>query len=256
MAGTKKIDSNTVGLTLAEEVSGDIGVLPNTPVWLPVEPNTYGEFGAQISTTVRNPITRSRQRRKGVVTDLDATVGFQSDFVQKSLYELMQGFFFADWREKPNGTPTAVTGTGYTVGSSASNYDGGAIVFAEGFTNAANNGVKVLTGTTASSIQAPGLTSESSPPAEATVTKVGAQAGAGDIGVLASGGDAELTSTTLDFTTMGLIPGEWIFIGGDAAAEKFNRQLRSSTPPQTMVLRASRPWRPTASSWTASLAPW
>lgn len=222
MAGAKKIDSNTVGLRLAEEATDDIGVLPGSPVWLPVEPNSYGEFGAQVATTARNPITRSRQRKKGVVTDLDAAAGFQSDFVQKSLYPLMQGFFFADWREKDNAEPTAVTGTGYTVGAAASGFNTNDLVFAEGFTNSVNNGLKVVTGTTGTSVQCAGLTSESSPPSGATVTKVGVQGASGDIGILVGGGDPEITSTNADFTDMGVIPGEWIFIGGDATANKYD----------------------------------
>lgn len=215
-----KIDSNLTGLRIAEEET--IGVLPTTPIWFPMEPNSYGEFGAQVSTTARNPINPSRQRRKGVVTDLDASAGFQNDFTQESLYFLMEGFFFADWREKANAAPSAVTGTAYTVGAGiGSLFAAGSLVWAEGFATLANNGLKVVTSNTSTTIVVSGLTAEASPPAGAKVTKVGVAGGAGDIGIVTSGTYPKATSTTLDFTTLGFIPGEWIFIGGDAAGDKF-----------------------------------
>jgi hypothetical protein len=138
------------------------------------------------------------------------------------MYDLMQGFMFADWREKVNTEPTAVSGTGYTVGAAASDYDANDLVFAEGFTNSGNNGLKLVTGTTGTSVQVSGLTAEASPPSGAKITKVGAQATAGDVAVDVSGSDPKLTATTLDFTDLGLIPGEWLFIGGDALANKFD----------------------------------
>ena len=64
----QKIDSNVTGLRFAEEVS--IGVLaqeeaaPSNTDWTPLEPNTYADFGGQISTVARNPINPSRQRRR------------------------------------------------------------------------------------------------------------------------------------------------------------------------------------------------
>lgn len=214
-------DSNQVGLRYAEEVLGTPGVLPGSPVWNPLEPNSYGEFGAQITTEARSTINKGRQRKKGLVTDLDASAGFQSDFVQRSLYDLMQGFMFADWREKPNAAATAVIATAYTVGAAASDFATGDLVFAEGFANSANNGLKAVTGTTGTGVQVSGLTAEASPPAGAKITRVGVTAGSGDLGVDASGDDPVLTSTALDFITLGLIPGEWLFIGGDAASNRF-----------------------------------
>lgn len=65
------------------------------------------------------------------------------------------------------------------------------------------------------------LVTDAAPAAAATMTTVGFEGAAGDIDVLASGTLPQLTSTTLDFTTLGLVPGEWIFIGGDLAAEAF-----------------------------------
>lgn len=217
-----KIDSNITGLRCADEVIGTPGVLIGSPVWKPLEPNAYGGFGPQVSLTARTPITPSRQRKKGVVTDLDATAGFQSDFVQESLYDLMQGFFFADWREKPNSNPTSVTGTAYTVPTpQGSAFAAGSLIAASGFSTPGNNGLKVVSSSTATTVVAAGLTAEASPPAGALVTKVGVQAPSGDIDLTVSGGVAVLGSSTLDFTTLGLIPGEWLFIGGDTAVTQF-----------------------------------
>ena len=217
-----KIDANLTGLRYAEEVAGTLGVLPVSPTWYPMEPNSYGEFGPQITTSARSPITPSRQRKKGVVTDLDATAGFQNDFVQESLYDLMQGFMFADWRVKPSALPSAVSGTLYTVPTGQGTpFAAGDLVWAEGFTVPGNNGLKVPTASASTTITAPGLAVEASPPAGAKLTKVGAQAGTGDVEVDVTAGVTSLTSTALDFTDLGVIPGEWLFIGGDAAATRF-----------------------------------
>lgn len=94
----------------------------------------------------------------------------------------------------------------------------GILIHARGFANSANNGTFVTEGTsTGTAIKvAPGtLTAEASPPANATLDVIGFQGASSDIEIDASG---NLTSTTLDFTTLGIVPGMWIYLPTAAEA--------------------------------------
>ena len=229
MAQRAKIDSNVTGLRYADEQSP--GILVANPVWRPLEPNSYADFGASVTTVARNPINPSRQRKKGVVTDLDASGGFTTDMTQENLQRLNARFFYADFRAQvefnseaaPNPV-TNVDGTGedFEAASGLDAFNVDDLVFAAGFTNAANNGLHVVTIAAAASLTvASDLVDEAAPPATATLTQVGVQGQAGDLDVDVTGSLPAITSTLLDFTTYNLFPGSWIFVGGDTAATAF-----------------------------------
>lgn len=148
---TKKIDSNVVGLNFAIEEC--LGQLPSNPQWQALEPNSFSDFGGELSTTERTPLSVSRQNKKGVVTDLSVKGGFNIDFTQNNLNKLLEGVFFADTRTK-------------------SEYQ---------FTGSA-----------------------------------------GDIKFAVVADVYSLTATTADFTTLGLVQGEWIFVGSDVVTERFD----------------------------------
>ena len=329
MTALKKIDSNVTGLTYAEE--DGLGLLPATPIWNPLEPNSYDNFGGQITTIARSPINSGRQRQKGVVTDLDASGGFQSDLTQENLQDILQGFFFADLRRKSDvgddrqprragtfgefedylitaiGASNDITvdsrvavsaavvagGTGYAVGDvvqvtdanatvtarfivttvaagvvtavalTLAAYTGGregrtdtdtgvgaatthisgsgddaltlTVTYGNGITwqvgdlvllagnnDIDNDGLKTVSSVTNNVVTvSETLVADAAPAAAASMTTVGFQGTAGDIDVDASASLPTLTSTTADFTTMNLIPGEWIFVGGDAVGFLF-----------------------------------
>lgn len=223
-----KIDSNATGLAIAEETIGSPKTLPGTPVWYALEPNSYSDFGGEISTVARDPINPSRQRQKGTVTDLDASGGFNHDVTQNNLTRVMQGFLFANYGEKADTAPingagitmTATTTTTYTAASGLTIFRANDLVLGQNFTNAANNGLKLLSAAASGSVTTTGNVVET-PPAAAEIQAVGFQFTSGDAVMTVSGGVATLSTTTKDLTQLALRPGEWVFIGGDGAAEKY-----------------------------------
>lgn len=148
-----KIDSNFTGLSFAEEVC--LKQLPTVasdgfdPTWYALEPNSYSDFGGDLTTVARQPISATRQRKKGTVTDLSASAGFNNDLTASNLVRLMQGFFFANARQKAstiplNGVATAIASVAssdksFNAGSGLSKFFAGHIVKSSDF-NSANNG--------------------------------------------------------------------------------------------------------------------
>lgn len=150
----RKIDSNRTGLAFAETICGRLPTVALDgfdPTWFELEPNSYDEYGGSITTTARSPISASRQRKKGVVTDLSAGGGFNMDFTRSNHNRLLQGFFFAAMREKAstaplNGDAVEVLGAvaaddTFTAADGLDVFRVGQLIKVSGFLNAANNGV-------------------------------------------------------------------------------------------------------------------
>lgn len=226
-----KVDSNLTGLRYAEEMS--LGTLPGSPVWYPLEPNSYDDFGGEISTVARNPINPSRQRKKGVTTDLDATGGFNQDLTFSNTTRLLQGFFFADAREKFNSLPlngsqvvftdVDTADDAYTAASGLpTDLIAGDLVLAEGFAEAGNNGIKTLdTASTATDIEVAEDLVNETPTAAGTLRHIGHEFASSDLDIAVVSGNAQIQSAANVLDQLGLSVGEWIFIGGDGAGEAF-----------------------------------
>lgn len=223
-----KIDSNASGLRFAEEET--LGELPGSPTWYPLEPNSYSDFGGQLKTIAREPINQSRQRKKGTITDLDASGGFNQDLTQNNMTRLLQGFMFADIREKFSSRP--MNGTAIVIGAVAAADDKfvgtlisadvlvGDLIFASGFGVASNNGLKVVTAIGSGYITiGAGLADEATPPAAAKIETVGHRLASAAFDITIVGGLPRLArvSGAFDLTTLGLIAGEWVYLGSDTA---------------------------------------
>lgn len=210
------------GATLAGGADESLG-----PVWKMLEPNSYSDFGSTINTVARNPINRTRQRRKGTATGVDATGGFTQDLTHNNTFDLLQGFCFAMARQRLttdplNGYQTAidsVSATQFIVDGAAPAFPVGSIIKASGFANAANNGVFNVSAVAGAAVSVDGNTvAEANPPAEAKLELVGFNVTGYDI-------SSDRVLIVDELASLGLIPGEWFYISGTADNDGFARAL-------------------------------
>jgi hypothetical protein len=216
----------TNNISLAYAIEETLGVLPASPTWKTLEPNGINTFGASITTVARSPISKSRQRRKGTVTDLDSAVEFDGDMTLDHFIDFVEGFMFSSLVGQVVAVPTAVTGAAtdeYTVPAMAAAIPAGHLVYARGFAVSANNGLKVVDagGTTTTVPVTTDLDDEASPPDNCELAVCGVRSAAGDLEVDVTAGVVTITSTVLDFTTLGLYAGQMVWVGGDAALNRF-----------------------------------
>lgn len=223
MATRQKIDSNETSAFYAQEES--IGVLPVTPIWYPLEPNSYDDFGGELTLLARNPINSSRQRKKGVITDLDASGGINQDFTQENFQDLLQGFMFARHRNKTQQKPTAISASAVTV-QDATAYKAGMIVAIVGSNVAANNKhYSVAADGTGTELPLAGLAVDAAPRSDARISVVGYALDGATIDV--SGVYPKLVAAGVDFVAAGLTAGEWIYVGGDGAGTSFTDEANN-----------------------------
>ncbi len=223
MAEAITIDGSATALRIAEQESET--TLGSSPTWYNLEPESYpNDFGGQLSLVQRNIISDARQNEKGVPVGLAAAAGFTQDLTFTNQSFLWEGLFFADFARKPTSNVTAVTAGGYTVpGSIEDDIEDNALIFASGFSNAANNGLKLVTSTTSGSVNVSGLVVEASPPAGAQIKVVGHQFADNDIAVAKTANNLpQLVATTQSFVPFGISQGEFIFVGDDATANRFD----------------------------------
>ena len=230
-AEVNKIDSNVTGLRIAAETT--LGVLPGSPSWYDLEPNSYTDFGGNLTLLARNPISASRKRQKGVITDLDAAGGFNQDVTFSNLSALWPGLFLSGKKTKfvrenaASDTPiTDVETTTDTVTFAAdvsTVVRAGDLHYFSGF--ASNNGLKTVASVSSAVVTySQNLTDEATVPAGAKIEHVGFQFAGDDADIARTPGSLPtLTSSAKDLTQLGLIPGEYIFIGGDTSGSSGNQ---------------------------------
>jgi len=227
-----QVRTNTVGLSHAAEDPANVGTVATPPIWVVDEPNDIGEAGQQNVFLNREPISATRQNKKGNVIDATAAVGFQTDATLYNLREYVPCFIFSksavtgatSLLAEPVRRPTSNTATEFNVPSGVV-LPVNTLVVGRGFNAVANNGLHVVNGTpSATTIPvATTLTGGNVAPADnSTVEVAGFRADSGDLAIAApANGQVVLSSTTLDFETLGLTAGQQIHIGGVEATNQF-----------------------------------
>jgi hypothetical protein len=204
------------------------GVIPTSPAIKAIRV-TSSSLSAKPTTIVSDEIRSDRQ-----VTDLNL-VGTQADGdVGAELSFLAQDDDFEEvlqsaWVSNPNIVNiaadtqiSALTATTATVAAGGAAFLAGMIALLSGFTTAGNNKAAVVASSTATTVVFPSSTfteEAGAIPVGASLRAVGVQGAASDI--VATAGPNGLSSTLLDFTTLGLVAGQWIKVGGAAAGAKF-----------------------------------
>jgi hypothetical protein len=199
------------------------------------QPNPGGlqNFYAQLNKVARDPLSKNLQSEKGDVVGLSSMPSVVHD-ANKDLFDYFAEGVYRSATKFPGGTGvgrwqvangaggvsaptvalTGVTATGYTVASGGALFTN-ILIYARGFTNPANNGLKVTSASIGTEIKTTGLVVEAAPPAGAMVEVVGYQAASGDFAINAG---QNLTSTANVLASLGLTVGQWIWIGGGTAA--------------------------------------
>lgn len=222
VAPAVKQDSNFTNLSFAFETAP--GIVDGSVVWHPLEPNSYKDFGSNVKTVARQPINASRQLKKGVVVDQDSFSGFVQDLTADNLEQIGQCFLYANLITKDELPVTDVNGTTNAYAqASGGNYVAGDIIGAKGFTDAANNGHKFVTGTPSTTVPVTDTGLVTAAGQTGIISRVGFRFATAGASIDVSGTYPKLVcaSAARIFTAMGLRPGEFIFIGGDPTAERF-----------------------------------
>jgi hypothetical protein len=221
--------SNRVQLAMVPEVTQ--GVTPNTPRMricrytsesIAFNPEYIDSDEIRSDRMMSDPILTMQSSGGG----LNLEVSYPED--NSALSEIFESAFFNAWVLTPqrdnDGTAdsviTDVAATGVITVTAGPAFAIGHLIRNTGFGVAQNNGTfRITTGSaTVPSVGAGLLAVEAAPSATARTKVVGFEGVAGDITATATG----LGSTTLNFTTLGLVVGQAIKIGGSAVGNRFN----------------------------------
>ena len=218
--------TNFFGLRFAPEAT--LGTKP-TSGWRLLEPNSPSAFGSTMTAVERRPISPQRGRRKGVIVDEDSSVEYEADMTMDSIDNFAEGFVFSEYANTDFtlGDLVVASSTTFTVAAlaagiadkltSVANAD--SLIFAQGYDNAGNNGLHVLTIDPVATdviltVGASSLVAET-PPTNARVDVCGLRFVIGDLALTVTGSTATLVAATgiTDWADLGLLVGQYIHIG-------------------------------------------
>lgn len=239
------MESNRTSLRVAKEPS--FAIAPVNPVYKEIR-RTTDALAYTPATDVSAEIESSRQILDLIQTGADAAGDVGMELSIENMDPFLEGLFCNSWLRQPEvlqglswkygASATRITGianatsvttvtlaatsvlSGSSIVATGAAFVAGHLLRLSGFSTAGTNGLYPVTGSTATTITFAGSLTDAAPVAGSKVKVVGFQGAAGDLVATITGGSA-LTSTTLNFTTLGLIVGQWVKISGEGGAFSF-----------------------------------
>ena len=223
-----KISSDCVELRWAFEES--IGVLPSSAsdnLWYPLTVMTVSDFAPVNETISSRDLGSGRTPLKGTVVGKTSAMNFELGTRQRNIQNFMPGFFFAKPDQSGTTEPygpvtrpniTSVTSSTYVADSwftSDNKWEAlgaNTLVLADGFDDPDNNGLKVVSAISATTLTTTGLTAASTIADAARLSLVGTR---GPATLAVAGSSVSLTSAIKEGIENEPVPGSFVFIGGD-----------------------------------------
>lgn len=209
-------DSNRVALRYVKEST--IGVTPANPAFKDLR-YTSSSLAYNPQTVTSNELRSDRQVTDLILVGAEVSGSTETELSFEALDDMFEGGMFSTWTAQTNLAITDVDDAldTITVASGGAAFTAGSLAKISGCENSENNICFTVSSSTATTIVGTGLSLVDEVPSDATIRKVGVEGASGDLVAVTDG----ITSTTLDFTTLGLVVGQWVKIGGAATGTKY-----------------------------------
>ena len=213
-------DSSLTRFALVSEAT--VNTTPASPAMQIMRVTSIG-LGLQNKTATSEQIDASRMGSDQILTGTSTTgsIGFEfsNSHFDKLLVASVLGTRVKLFEKSGNTECGAITLTNtFSVNSGGATAVAGHLIRTSGYSSSANNGLYRVASSTATTIVIAGATLVNEASTSLSFLKVvGFRGVASDITATATG----LGSTALNFTTLGLVVGQWISIGGNTTAEQF-----------------------------------
>lgn len=204
------------------------GVTPSNPAYKEVR-NTSSSLSANPQTVVSNEIREDRQVVDLIMVGQQAGGDVGGELSFETFDDDFEEALQSTWDSLPHIENLSadteisdVSTTTLTVAAGGAAFVAGHVAMMSGFGTSANNKRARVSSSSGTTIVFPAatFTAEASVPLGAEVRVIGFQGASGDLVATVTGGNA-LTSTLLDFTTLGLNVGDWVKIGDGTAPNSF-----------------------------------
>lgn len=214
------VSSNNVSVSVNRESTPGVA----STLWKELQVNGKPDITAKLTKVKRTPIEKERNARKGAAVKLDAAAKLEMDLTHEVMREITEASYMAvaygplQWVGANR--PTATTSAHFTVPNIGSALVAGTLVVSRGWKTAANNGVFVVGSmSTTTTVIVTGLVAETPDTNQNVSLEVcGVQGASADITIAAN----QVLATLLDLTTLGLQPGQRVWVGGPTSGTSFD----------------------------------